>query len=92
MDASLDAERLLSERQKKRTRTADTEFKEKRQEMDREEYANMFSSSASAQKPKGPPPPPPKVPPPRGETYQEPKMKAPPTPKGAPASSSSSGT
>eukprot|EP00971_Amphidinium_carterae_P118946 2356630-Amphidinium_carterae.1 len=34
MDASIDAERLRSERQKKRTKTADPEFKKKRSEMD----------------------------------------------------------
>eukprot|EP00971_Amphidinium_carterae_P219454 4356829-Amphidinium_carterae.1 len=51
MDASIDAQRLLSERQKKRTRTADPDFREKRQEMDREEFVNMSSNSASAQKP-----------------------------------------
>eukprot|EP00971_Amphidinium_carterae_P225104 4465317-Amphidinium_carterae.2 len=98
MDASLDAQRLLSERQKKRTRTTDPDFKEKRQEMDREEFANMLSSSASTQQPKGPPPPPP---PPKGPPADPtakfppppaPKMKPPPpTPKGAPGSSSPSG-
>eukprot|EP00971_Amphidinium_carterae_P268298 5323085-Amphidinium_carterae.1 len=57
---------------KKRTRTADPEFKERRTEMDREEFANLFSNSASTQKPKpGPPapkgPPPPKQPSPQGD-------------------------
>eukprot|EP00971_Amphidinium_carterae_P329380 6461784-Amphidinium_carterae.1 len=86
MDASIDAERLRSEREKKRTKTADTEFKKKRSEMDSDEFANMFSNAAGSQnptpKPKPAPvgakPPPPKGPPPQGETYIAPKPKGPP--------------
>eukprot|EP00971_Amphidinium_carterae_P124931 2474965-Amphidinium_carterae.1 len=98
LDPNLDAERLLSERQKKRTRTNDAEFEERRQKMDREEYANMHASSASAQKPKAPPPPPTKAPPPTATTGPPPPppKKAPPTmppsgatpPTGEPSSSS----
>eukprot|EP00971_Amphidinium_carterae_P286276 5684211-Amphidinium_carterae.1 len=65
MDASIDAERLRSERQKKRTKTADPDFKKKRSDMESDEFANMFSNAASSQRPmpkpapgqpKGPPP------------------------------------
>eukprot|EP00971_Amphidinium_carterae_P014582 287904-Amphidinium_carterae.1 len=96
MDASIDAERLLSERQKKRTRTTDPEFKERRTEMDREEFANLFSSSSSTQKPKAAPKPPPKAPkappptmppPPQGKAMPK-GPPAPPPPEGEAASSS----
>eukprot|EP00971_Amphidinium_carterae_P118549 2348577-Amphidinium_carterae.1 len=48
------------------------QFKERRTEMDGEEFANLFSNSAGTQKPKpGPPapkgPPPPKQPSPQGD-------------------------
>eukprot|EP00971_Amphidinium_carterae_P096610 1912139-Amphidinium_carterae.1 len=86
MDASIDAGRLRSEREKKRTKTADPEFKKKRSEMESDEFANMFSNAAGSQRPTpkpkpapgGPKPPPPKGPPPTGETYTAPKPKGPP--------------
>eukprot|EP00971_Amphidinium_carterae_P035965 707031-Amphidinium_carterae.1 len=66
--------------------------------MDREEFANMFSNSASTQRPKAAPPapkpPPPSKSPPQGDTYTSPKPKGPPPsmpPKGEAASSSTSG-
>eukprot|EP00971_Amphidinium_carterae_P352618 6492677-Amphidinium_carterae.1 len=107
MDASIDAERLLSERQKKRTKTADPEFKDKRSKMDSDEFANMFSNAAGSQRPTATPkpapqgpPPPPKGPPPQGDAHVPSKPKGPPVgapggPKAPPpqgeASSSSSG-
>eukprot|EP00971_Amphidinium_carterae_P109154 2161479-Amphidinium_carterae.3 len=90
LDLCLDAERLTSERQKKRTKTADNEFEERRSKMDRVEFANIFSSSASASAPKmKPPPPPPKgtASPPSGKSPPP----GPPPPSGSAASSSSSG-
>eukprot|EP00971_Amphidinium_carterae_P102820 2035222-Amphidinium_carterae.3 len=66
--------------------------------MDRDEFANIFSSFASTSVPKPKPPPPPREPPPTSGKAAPPpfhpstaKGPPPPPPKGAAASSSSSG-